>query len=124
MYEPAQQGFVLDDADILLNVLDARQSIRKRRHVGNAADGLDFFVLSKLLGEGDEVDGTAGFGQLHHAQVDAAVRIEREVVGPEKLGCLRIRRIVEKNSAEDGPFGFHTGGQTAVKTVIDCRHVT
>src|SRR5207302_6549523 len=77
--QSAQQRFVFYDLDILLNVLDAWQSVRKRRNISHAAYGFNFFVLSQLFGERDKVDGLAGFSQLHHAEVNAAVGIERKI---------------------------------------------
>src|SRR5262249_16771099 len=75
-----------------------------------------------LLGERDEVDRPAILSQLHHAQVDAAMRVEREIVGEQKLGGLRIGLIVEKDRAQDGAFGLRASGQSAIKTVVRVRN--
>ena len=67
------------------------------------------------FGQGDDVDGALRVHQLAHAQEDALVRVEREVVGLELLGGLGVRGVVEQDGAEDGLFGVDIRGQSGVE---------
>jgi hypothetical protein len=51
------------------------------------------------------------------------MRVERKVVGLEKLGCLRKGRIIKKDGAENGAFGFHAGGKATVKSEVSGGHL-
>ena len=70
---------------------------------------------AKFVRQGDNVDGALLVHQLAHAQEDALVRVEREVVGLEPLGRLGVRGIVEQNGAEDGLFGVDVRWQAGVE---------
>src|SRR5262249_1051314 len=120
--QAAQQRLVFDDPDVLLNILDAGKAISERSHVSDAADCFNLFVLAQLFSERDEINGTAGFSQLHHSQIDATVGVERKMVGEQVLRGLAVGEIVEENGAKNSPFSIYAGRQTAVKTVISCRH--
>src|SRR6185312_8607676 len=93
------------------------------RDIRHATHGFNLFVLAELLGERDKIDGTPALRELHHAQVNAAVRVEREIVGAEKLCSLRVGRIIEQNGAENGPLSFYAGRQSAVESVIGSGHL-
>ena len=115
-HELAQQALVFDDADVLFNDRAARQTLGERREISHAAHGLDFLVAGQLVGQGDDVHGALRVHQLAHAQEDAAMRVEREVVGLEPFGGLGVGRVVEQDGAEDGLFGVDVRGQAGVES--------
>ena len=96
-------------------------SVDERRQVGDSADGLDLLAAVEFLGEGDHVDGAASVLQIAHAREDAAMRVEREVVGLE-FGGLIEEQAVEQDGAEDGALGFDASGESAFETVIGGGH--
>ena len=120
-HELAQQALVLDDADVLFDDRAARQTLGERGQIGHAADGLDLFVAGQLVGQRDDVDGALGVDQLAHAQEDAAMRVEREVVGFEVFGGLGVGRVVQQDGAEDGLLGVDIRGQSGVESEIGDR---
>ena len=120
--EAAQHGFVAHDADVVLQRGAARDAVGERGQVAGAADGVQLLVAQQLLGEGDDVDGAVGLGELGDALVDAAMRVEEKVLGLEGRERFVLQGVVEQNGAEDGALGFRTGGETAIETEIGSRH--
>ena len=117
-HEPAQQALVLDDADVVLDDRPAGQTLSERGQIGHAADGLDLLVAGQLVGEGDDVDGAAGVDQLAHAQEDAAMRVEREVVGLDGFGGLGVGGVIEQDRAQDGLFRVDVRGQSGIESEV------
>ncbi len=103
--ESAQQRLVAHDADVVLDAGAVGNAVDERRQVGDAADRFDLFAAIELLGERDHVNRAAGVLQIAHAGEDAAMRVEREVVGLE-FGGLIVEQAVEQDRAEDGALGF------------------
>ena len=114
-HQPPQQALVLDDPDVLFDDRPARQALGERRQVGHAAHRLDFLVAGQLVGQGDDVDGALRVHQLAHAQEDAPVRVEREVVGFELFRGLGVGGIVQQDGAEDGLLGVDVRGQAGIE---------
>ncbi len=56
------------------------------------------------------------FISSRHAQEDALVRIEREVVGLQLLRRFGVRGVVEQDGAENRLFGVDIRGQPGVKS--------
>ena len=101
-HELAQQALVLDDADVLFDDRPARQTLGERRQVGHAADGLDLLVArASSLASVTMSTARCAVHQLAHAQEDAAMRVEREVV---RLEALRRPR-----SGPHCPAGWRPG---------------
>ena len=61
--------------------------------------------------------------EIHHAGVDAPVRIQKKVFGLEMLGGLIVGKIIEKNCAENGAFGFDVCRKGLRGNVISSRHL-
>ena len=120
--EAAQHRFVAHDADVVLQRGAARHAVGERGQVAGAADGVEFLVAQQLLGEGDDVDGAVGLGEIGDALVDAAMGVEEKVLGLEGREGFVLQGVIEQNGAEDGALGFRTGGKTAIETEIGSRH--
>ena len=120
--ESAQQRLVAHDANVVLDAGPLRNAVDQRRQVRDAADGLDFLAAVELFGERDHVNRASGVLQIAHAREDAAMSVEREVVGLE-LGRLIEDQVVEQDRAENGALGFNGGGKSALETVcVGGRH--
>ena len=78
--QAAQQRLVAHDADVVLDRWPLGNAVDQRRQIRDAADGLDFFAAVELLDQRDHVHRPAGLLQIAHARVNAAMRVEREVV--------------------------------------------
>ena len=50
--------------------------------------------------------------QLAHAEEDAAVLFQAEVVGFERAGYLDVERVVHQNGAQDEAFGVEIGRES------------
>ncbi len=123
-HQLAQQALVLDDADVLLDDRAARQTLSERGQISYAADGLDLLVAGQLVGQGDDVDGALHVHQLRHAQEDAAMRVQGEVVGCQLFGGLGVGGIVQQDGAQDGLFGVDVRGQSGFQSEIgDGGHI-
>ncbi len=120
--QPAQQRLVADDADVVLNVRPLGNAVDERRKISHAADGFDLFAAVQFLGQRDHVDRPAGLLQLAHARIDAAMRVEREIVAGEMFGGLVVEGVVEQDGAEDRALGFHADGKSALETVVGGGH--
>ena len=120
--EAAQHGLVAHDADVVLERGAARDAVGERSQIAGAADCVQLLIAQQLLGEGDDVDRAVGLGELGDALVDAAMRVEKKVVGLEGRERFVLQVVVQQNGAEDGALGFWTGGKTAIETEIGCRH--
>ena len=86
-----------------------RPSVREAE-VRDAPDGLDLFAAGEFLGEGEDVDGSAGVDELAHPREDALVGVECEVFGAKALGSFVIEDVFKEDAAEDGAFGVDVGG--------------
>ena len=102
----------------------ARQAFAERGEIRHAADGVELLLLAELFGDGDDVDGVAGLGEPQHGGVDAAVRVEREVVGDKQHGGVGDRERLDQHGAEDGHLGVEGGGAlvAAADEMGDCCH--
>ena len=113
--EAAQLRLVAHDADVVLDAGALGNAVDERRQIGDAADGFDLFAAVELLGEGDHVNRAAGVLQVAHAGEDAAMRVEREVVGLEYSGLVE-EQTLHQDGAEDGALGVDAGGKTAFQS--------
>jgi len=120
-HELAQQALVLDDADVLFDHRPARQALGERREIRDAADRLDLLEARQLVGQGDDVDRALRVNELAHAQEDAAMRVERKVVGLELLGSLGMRGVVQQDRAQDGLLRVDIRRQPGVEREIGDR---
>ncbi len=97
-------------------------AVDERRQIGDAADRLDLFAAVEFLDQGDHVHRPASLLQIAHARINAAMGVEREVVGGEMLGGLIVERVIEQDCAQDGALRLHAHGQPAFQTVVGGRH--
>ncbi len=114
-----QQGFVLDDADVAVEVGNLRQAVVERDQVAEPVAGFQLVEPHQLVGDGDAVDFLAAFVQLPHAPENAAVLFEAEVLGFQGTGGLHEETIVEEDAAEHETLGVLVDGQTFVDSVLD-----
>ena len=75
----------------------------------------------EFLDQRDHVDGPGGFGEIDHARINTAMRIERKIFDAQMLGSLVVGEIIEQDRAEDGALGFYIRGKSA-DAVIGCGH--
>ena len=111
--QSAQQGFVADDLDIVLDAGTIRNSVREAGNVADVANGLQIFVALEFFGQSNEVDGTGRLGEIDHASVDAAVRVERKIFDAQVLGSLVVGEVIEQDCAENGALGFYVRRKSA-----------
>jgi hypothetical protein len=76
-----QNGLVLDDADVAVEVGDVGQAVVERHEVAEAVAGFELVELHQLVGDGDTVDAFPALLEFAHAAEDAAVLLEAEIVG-------------------------------------------
>jgi hypothetical protein len=81
-------------------------------------------VLHQLFGDRQPVDALAAGVQFAHAQEDAAVLFQGEVVGVQAGGHLNVERAVDQHGAEHAAFGVDAGGQTFFKVHVNRGHGT
>ena len=111
--EAAQDRLVADDVNVMLDGGPVGDAIEEAGNVANVADGLQVFFLVEFFDQGDDVDGARRLGELHHARVDAAMGVEREIFGAQMFGGIVVGVIVEQDGAEDRALGFDV-----------CRHAS
>ena len=104
------QALVADDADVAFDAEFARKSFAEGSEVGEAADGIQFFLLAQMVGDGDDVDTVAHLDQLQHGGIDFAMGVEGEVVGLQQHGRVDDGDGLHQHGAEDGHLGVHGGG--------------
>ena len=51
------------------------------------------------------------------------MRVEGEVLGPEVLGCLVVRQVVEEDCSENGALGLYISWQSTSEVVVDSGHL-
>ena len=71
--DAAQDGLVLDDADVAVEVGNLRQAVVERDEIAEAVAGFELVELHQLIGDGDAVDRLAALVEIAHAAEDAAV---------------------------------------------------
>src|SRR5436305_3048965 len=81
-------------------------------------------MATEFLRQRDQIDRTRRVGQIHHARVNAPVRIEQKVFGLQVLGSLVIRKIVEQDRAEDGALSFYVRWKSLRGDVISGGHLS
>ena len=79
--QPAQQRLVAHDAHVVLDRGALGNAVNQRRQIRHAADRLHFLAAVQLLDQRDHVHRPAALLQVAHARINAAMRVEREVVG-------------------------------------------
>ena len=88
-------------------------AVEQARNIGHVADGLQFLVPVEFLDQRDHVDRPRRLRQIDHARINAAVRVEREIFGPQMLRRLVVSKVVEQDRAQDRALGFHVRGKRA-----------
>src|SRR5260221_1382569 len=111
--QPAQNSVFADDSDVVLNGRAVGHAVEQSGDVADIADGLQILLLLQLFDQRDDVNGPRRFGQIHHARIDAAVRVDGKVFGLQVLAGVVESVIVEQYSAQDGALGFNVRRQTA-----------
>ena len=75
------------------------ESFGEGREVGHTAHRFHFFAPRQLFRQGHNIDGPPGIDQLRHAAVNAAVRVQRKIVGAKLFRRLVIGMVVEQDRA-------------------------
>ncbi len=79
-------------------------------------------MAEEFLGEGDDINGAIVLREIGNALVDAAMRVQEEMIGLEGGESFVLQVVVEQNCAEDGTLRLWTGRKTAIETEISSRH--
>ena len=116
--DAAQDGLVLDQADVGVDVGNLRQAVVQRDQVAQAVAGFQLVELHQLIGDGDAVDLLAALVEVAHALEDAAVLLQAEIVGLERAGGLDVEAVVQQNGAEHEALGVDIRGQTFFGGVV------
>ena len=111
--QPAQNGLVADDSDVMLDGRAVGHAVEQSGDVADIADGLQVFLLLEFFDQRNDVDGPRRLGQIHHARINAAVRVDGKVFGLQVLGGVVEGMIIEQDRAEDGALGFNVRRETA-----------
>ena len=122
-HDAPEGGFVLDDLDVAVEREDLRQAVVQRDEIAEAVHRFELVLLHQLVGDGDAVDPLPAFGQIVHAQEDAPVLLEREVVGVQKPGDLDEVAVVEQDRAEHEFLGVNVCGEPSFEGDVGCCHV-
>src|SRR5690348_2676725 len=123
--DAAQRRFVLDDAYVALQVGKRGKAFVERDQVADAVDRLELVLLQQLVRDRDAIDALRACIQLAHAQKDAAVLFQAEVVGIQRAGYLDIQRIVHQNRAKDKALGVEINRESFFqRDVGSCSHKT
>src|SRR5215469_624855 len=74
----AQDGFLFDNARIVLDVGYARHAVGQRSEVRRAARSFEFAFAVQFFGQGHQVDGLLAFAERNHVGKDTTVLIEEK----------------------------------------------
>ena len=118
-----QDGLVLDDPDVALQIGEHRQAFVQRYQVADAIHRFELILLHQLVGHGHAIDLLAALIQLAHAQEDAPMLFQAEIRGFERARHLDVQRRVHQNRAQDEPFGVQILRESLFeRDVRRCRH--
>ena len=104
--QAAQDGLVADDSDVVFDGRTVGHAVEQAGDVADIADSLQIFLLFQFFDQRDDVDGPRRLGQVHHARIDASVRVDGKVFGLQVLGGVVEALIVEENGAENSALGL------------------
>ena len=107
--DAAEDGLILDDADIAVEVRNVRQAVVEGDEVAEAVAGFELVELHQLVGDGDAVDALAAILEFAHAAEDEAMLLQAEIVGFERARDLDVEGVVEQDGAEHEAFGVYVG---------------
>ena len=116
--------FVLDDADVAFQIRERRQAFVERDQVADAVHRFELVLLHQLVGDGNAVDTLAALVQLAHAQEDAAVLFQAEIVGFEHAGHLDVERVVhqDRRPGRSAPRPDWQGVRVRARCQSSCSH--
>ncbi len=117
-----QNGLVLDDANIAFQVRQRGQAFVERDQVADAIDGFELVLLHQLVGDGNPVDTLAALVQLAHAQEDAAMLFQAEIVGFEHPGHLNVERVIHQDGAQNEALRVGIGREPAFERNVNSSH--
>ncbi len=106
-----QDGFVLNDARIVLHVGHARDAIGKLRQIGDPAGCFHLPAAAQFFTQGDQINGLLQLGERDHAAQKYGGFDREKVFGAEALHGGIQSVVIEKNGAEDGALGIKILGQ-------------
>ena len=81
-----------------------RDAFHQARNVGHIADRLQILVPIEFFDQRDHVDWARRFRQIHHARIDPAMRVEREILDPQMFGGLVVGKVIQQNRAQNRAF--------------------
>ena len=97
----------------MLDGRPVRNAVQQSGNVAHIADRLQILLLLQFFDQRDDVNRPRRFGQIHHARIDAPVRVNGKVIRFKVLGGIVEGVIVKQHSAQNGALGLNASRQTA-----------
>ncbi len=116
--DAAQDGLVLHQPDVGIDVGNLRKAVVQGNQVTQAVAGFQLAELHQFIGDGDAVDLLAAFIDVAHALEDAAVLLQAEIVDLERAGRLYVEAVLQQNGAEHEALGVYIRGQAFLGSVM------
>ena len=91
-------------------MLDGRpigHAVKQAGNIADIADRLQIPLLLQLFDQRNDVNRPGRFGQVHHARINAPVRINGKILGLQMLGGIIEGVIIQQHSAEDRALRFN-----------------
>ena len=117
-----QQGLVLDDADVALEVENLRQPVVERNQIAQAIAGFQLAVAHQLIGQRDAVDLLGALAQAAHALENAAVLLQAEVVGFQHARGREVVRLVHQDRPQHETLGVQICGKALLEGYAGAGH--
>src|SRR5258708_2569470 len=121
MNQSAKNRLVADDLDIVIDGGAVGHPVEQAGNMPDVADGLEFFPPIEFFNERYDVNWAGRFGDVHHAEINPAVRVDGEVFGFQVLGRIVVGMVVEQNCAKNGAFGLYVRGKNAYAVISRCH---
>ena len=117
-----QQRLVPHDAHVPIHIRGAREAVVERNEVGQPVAGFQLTVLQQFVSDADAVHPLPALVQVHHADEDAFVLLEREVVGLQRARHLHEQAVIEHDRAEDEALGIQIDGKPFIQCEVCAWH--
>ena len=119
--ERAEDGFLLDDAAVILGIGRGRDDGRQRRQVAGSADFFEQVALFQRLRDRDEIDGRIGLVERQEGREDVPVGVFIEHGVVEQLRRVDEGFFLDEHRAEDGLLRLKVLGRHPLKRGQDVR---
>ena len=105
--ELAQDELLHHDTGVILHIGGGVQPVGETRHVGCAARQFQLFVLLKLVGDGEHIDGLRSGEELAYRGKNLLVGLHIEHLRAQHRQHLGDGIVINHQSAEHGLLEFH-----------------